>query len=57
MTKEQIIEAYIALGNAVAYEVSLGEQMIQLTLEQRKAHAATRTARDTAEHLLEDNNK
>ena len=54
MTKEKILEAYTILGNAVAYEMSLGEQMIQLTLEQKKAHQATRQARDLAENLIED---
>jgi hypothetical protein len=54
MSKEKILEAYRALGEAVAYEMSLGEQLIQLNIAQRKAHEATMSARDLAEHLLED---
>ena len=55
MTKQQIIEAWTEVGRCTAEEISLGEQMVQLTLAQRKAHEATRSARDLAENLVNDN--
>jgi chromatin remodeling complex protein RSC6 len=54
MTKQQIIDAWTAVEVAEANEMALGEQIALLTVEQRKAHQATRTARDIAENLIED---
>jgi hypothetical protein len=57
MTKQDIIDAWTEVGKCEAAEFMLGEQLVELTILQRKAHAATRSARDIAENLLEDNNK
>jgi len=54
MNRDKIIEAYNELGKCVADEHALGVQLIELTQAQRVAHQATRSARDLAEHLLED---
>jgi hypothetical protein len=56
MNREKIIEAWTEVGRCEADEHALGVQLIELTIAQRKAHEATRSARDIAEHLLNDNN-
>ena len=51
MTKEQIIEEYKKLGELIAYEMSLGEQAIKLSIEQRSAHKATLLQQDKVRNL------
>lgn len=54
MNSQEIINAWTDVGCCEAREHEIGMQIINLTAEMRKCHQATRTARDIAEHLLED---
>jgi hypothetical protein len=55
MTTQEIIKEYELLGRYVAEEVLLGEQLCQLTMEQRKAHQKTLTQQDKVRNLIDDN--
>lgn len=54
MTSENIIKEYTELGRLKANEAMLGEQMIQLTADQRKAHLATLAQQDKIYNLEND---
>jgi hypothetical protein len=57
MTTKEIIDEYTKLGLCVATERLLGEQMIQLTAQQRKAHLETLAQKDLIRNLEEDKNQ
>jgi hypothetical protein len=54
MTTYEIIAEYTKLGECKATEALLGEQMIQLTADQRKAHLATLDQQDKIYNLEND---
>jgi len=56
ITKEQFLLEYLRLGEAKWKERELGEQFIQLTADQRKAHQDTLTQSDIIKNLEEDKN-
>ena len=51
MTKQDIIAEYTKLGELIAQERECGEQLIQLTLEQRKAHQLVIQQQDKVRNL------
>jgi hypothetical protein len=51
---EQIVAEFTKLGQCIATEYSLGEQLIQLTKEQRQAHQATLAQQDICNNLKND---
>lgn len=51
MTKDQIIEEFKKWGEFVAIEAELGEQLLQLTVAQKKAHNDTRLQADKCRNL------
>lgn len=55
MTSSEIIAEYTALGQCIATESLLGEQLTSLTKEQRAAHQATLQQKDRCNNL--DNDK
>lgn len=54
MTTSEIIQEYTELGKCKATEALLGEQLIQMTAEQRKAHLATLAQQDKIYNLEND---
>ena len=56
MNKDKIISEYTLLGRLIGEEVELGEAIINLTAQQRKAHQATQQQQDKCRHLMEDKN-
>lgn len=51
VSKQQIIDEYTKLGELIAEEHALGEQLIQLTISQRKAHQAVLAQQDKVRHI------
>jgi hypothetical protein len=55
LSTQEIIKEYELLGRYVAEEVLLGEQLLKLSVEQRKAHQKTLTQQDKVRNLIDDN--
>jgi len=55
LSTQEIIKEYEILGKCVAEEVLLGEQLLKISVEQRKAHQKTLTQQDKVRNLIDDN--
>jgi len=55
LSTQEIIKEYELLGRYVAEEVLLGEQLLKISVEQRKAHQKTLTQQDKVRNLIDDN--
>lgn len=51
MTKEEFIAEHLKLAELKWTELELGEQLVKLTVEQKKAHNDVRLQRDRVEDL------